>query len=258
MLQIWPIPVFSDNYVWVLERDGSDRVAVVDPGEARPVLDALDARDLTVTAVLLTHNHQDHTGGLAEVVRRFGPAVYGSAADRIAGVDRPVTGGDTVSLPDLELSFDVVALPGHTLNHVGYIGHDIALVGDTLFAGGCGRVFEGTFEQMHDSLVRLAALPDDTKAYCAHEYTVANLRFARQVEPDNGPLSDRLAAAEATRAEGLPTVPSTIGYERATNPFLRCAEPAVVAAAERHADRSLEPGAEVFGVIRSWKDGWSG
>lgn len=258
MLQIWPIPVFSDNYVWVLERDGSDRVIVVDPGEAPPVLNALETRGLTVAAVLLTHHHRDHIGGLADVVRRFEPAVYGAAADQISGVDHPLADGDTVSLPDLELAFGVVTLPGHTLNHLGYIGDDVALVGDTLFAGGCGRVFEGTFDQMHDSLDRLAALPDDTKAYCAHEYTVANLRFARLIEPDSRPLSDRLDAAEATRAEGLPTVPSTIGYERATNPFLRCAEPTVVAAAERHAGRALEPGAEVFGVIRSWKDGWSG
>jgi hydroxyacylglutathione hydrolase len=258
MLQIWPIPVFSDNYVWVLERDGSDRVAVVDPGEAEPVIRALDERGLTVAAVLLTHHHQDHIGGLADVVRRFGPPVYGSASDGIEGVDHPVAAGDTVALADLDVSFDVVALPGHTLNHVGYLGDGVALVGDTLFAGGCGRVFEGTFEQMYDSLTGLAALPDDTKAYCAHEYTVANLRFARLVEPDNEALADRLEAARTARDEGLPTVPSTIGYERATNPFLRCTEPAVVGAAERRAERPLEPGAEVFGVIRSWKDGWSG
>ena len=172
------------------------------------------------------------------------------------GVDRSVGDGDTIELDFLDLTLDVVALPGHTANHLGYVGSSVALVGDTLFAGGCGRVFEGTMEQMHDSLMRLAALLPDTKAYCAHEYTVANLRFAREVEPGNTALAERLAAVESSVEAGVPTVPSTIGYELQTNPFLRCSEPEVVAAAERHAGRSLEPGAEVFGVNRAWKDGW--
>jgi hydroxyacylglutathione hydrolase len=165
---------------------------------------------------------------------------------------------DTVSLPDLGLEFDVVALPGHTNNHLGFVGPGTALVGDTLFAGGCGRVFEGTPTQMHDSLMRLAALASETKAYCAHEYTIANLRFARVVEPGNEVLQRRLEAAETARAANQPTVPSTIADELETNPFLRCSDPAVVASAEARAGRRLEPGAEVFEVVRGWKDGWSG
>jgi hydroxyacylglutathione hydrolase len=258
MIHIWPIPIFNDNYVWVLERQGSDRVVVVDPGDGAPVIEALTDRGLEAAAVLLTHHHHDHVGGLADVIAEYHPAVFGAAVDDVEGVDHPVAGGDQVEIPDLELGLDVVALPGHTSTHLGYIGDGFALVGDTLFAGGCGRVLGGTFDQLHESLLRLAALPAETKAYCAHEYTVANLRFARQVEPDNIELADRLAAAEATRVENQPTVPSTIGYELATNPFLRCSEPAVVGAAETRAGRTLEPGAEVFRVIREWKDGWRG
>jgi hydroxyacylglutathione hydrolase len=258
MLRIQPVEVHSDNYVWVLRRGDADRVAVVDPGDAGPVLAALHEEGLGVAAVLITHHHLDHVGGLAELIRRFHPPVYGPATEPVPGVDRPVRGGDRVSVPEIGATFEVVDLPGHTSGHVGYVGPDLVLVGDTLFAGGCGRVFEGTFEQMHESLMRLAALPPATEVYCAHEYTVANLRFARAVEPDNHELADRLEAAAAARADGLPTVPSTIAVELRTNPFLRCSEAPVIAAAEARAGRSLPPGAEVFGVIRSWKDGWSG
>jgi hydroxyacylglutathione hydrolase len=258
MLHIWAVPIFADNYVWILEREGVDRVAVVDPGEASQVIAALDERGLEIAAVLVTHHHRDHVGGLSRIIRNSHPAVYGSGNDSISGVDHPVGDGDTVSIPDLDLDLEVVALPGHTMNHLGFVAPEIAFVGDTLFAGGCGRVFDGTPGQMHESLMRLAALAPETKAYCAHEYTIANLRFARLVEPDNPLLASRLEAVETARAAGLPTVPSTIAIERKTNPFLRCSKPAVVAAAEKRAGRGLKPGAEVFTIIRGWKDGWSG
>ena len=257
MLRFWPIPVFADNYVWVLEREGSRRVVVVDPGDAAPVLAAVERRKLEIATVLVTHHHHDHTGGLGEVVRRIAPPVYGPAREAIAGVDRPVADGDRVELDELEIALDVAEVPGHTLGHVAYLAPAFALVGDTLFAGGCGRVFEGSFEQMHASLQRLADQPPATEIYCAHEYTVANLRFAATVEPGNRALGQRLAAAEAARATGQATVPSHLADELATNPFLRCAVPAVVAAAEAHAGRSLDPGAEVFGVVRRWKDGFA-
>jgi hydroxyacylglutathione hydrolase len=251
------VPIFSDNYVWVLEREGSNRVAVVDPGDAEPVLTALAERGLEVGAVLITHHHRDHVGGLPELIRRFHPPVWGPSAESIQGVDRPLAGGDRISLPGLDLELEVVDLRGHTAGHVGFVGAGCAFVGDTLFAGGCGRVFEGTMEQMHGSLTRLAELPAETMSYCAHEYTLANLRFARVVEPGNGALADRIAAVEAARAAFRPTVPSTIGYELETNPFLRCGEAAVRAAAESHAGRSLPIPAEVFAELRTWKDGWS-
>jgi hydroxyacylglutathione hydrolase len=257
MLQVWPVEVFSDNYVWVLQREGVDRVVVVDPGDGEPVIAALEQRGLEAGAVLLTHHHHDHVGGLNAIIRRFHPAVFGAAADAVPGVDRPVGDGDTVALPDVDLDLHVVGLPGHTAHHLGFVAPGVAFVGDTLFAGGCGRLFEGTPEQMHDSLGRLAALIPATKVYCGHEYTLANLRFAMVVEPGNAALADRLAATEAARAVGQPTVPSTMALELATNPFLRCSEPAVVAAAEAHAGRELAPGAAVFAVIRAWKDGWT-
>ena len=258
MLHIWPIKAFSDNYIWILEREGSNRVAVVDPGEAAPVLAALDERGLEIGAVLITHHHGDHVGGLPDLIGRFHPLVYGSTSEKVPGVDHPVAGGDRVALPDLEIELEVVDLPGHTAGHIGFVGDGLVFVGDTLFAGGCGRVFEGTIEQMHDSLAKLAALPPATKAYCAHEYTLSNLRFAIAVEPGNTELADRIAATEVSRSEDQPTVPSSIGFELATNPFLRCSETPVVASAEAHAGRDLAPGAETFGIIRSWKDGWAG
>lgn len=258
MLKIWPVPVFSDNYVWILERDGSNRVVVVDPGDGAPVIEALSRCDLEIAAVLVTHHHRDHVGGLPDLIRRYHSPVYGSVSEPVAGVDHPLAGGDRISLPDLALELEIVALPGHTAGHIGYLGAGCAFVGDTLFAGGCGRVFEGTMEQMHGSLSRLAGLPVATKVYCAHEYTLTNLRFARVVEPGNEALARRLDAVETALAAGEPTVPSTIGDELETNPFLRCGVGSVKGAAETHAGQTLEGPTEVFGVIRSWKDGWSG
>jgi hydroxyacylglutathione hydrolase len=258
MLQIWPVRVYSDNYVWVLETEGSRQVAVVDPGEAAPVLEALQERDLDIGTVLVTHHHGDHVGGLREIVHACHPAVYGSANESIAKVDHPVHDRDRIHLPEIDLHLGVIDLCGHTSGHVGYLGDGFAFVGDTLFGGGCGRVFEGTFEQMYRSLTRLAALPAATEIYCAHEYTLTNLRFAREVEPENLALADRIAEAEVKRSKKQPTVPSTIALELATNPFLRCFEPTVVTAAENHADRALESDIEVFGVLRRWKDEWTG
>ncbi len=180
--------------------------------------------------------------------------MIGPKRERIDGVDRPVAGGDAVELFGGSVTLEVLHLPGHTLGHVAYVGDGVALVGDTLFAGGCGRVFEGTSDQMHGSLQRLAALDAATAVCCAHEYTVANLEFATRVEPANRALRERLEVARATRREGRPTVPSTLAEELATNPFLRCDQPAVVATAARVAGREVAPGAETFAVIRGWKD----
>jgi len=254
MLELTPISILSDNYVWLLSRPESSRAAIVDPGEAVPVLTTLAGRGIGLAAILLTHHHGDHTGGAGELVRRFAAPVHAAARESNRAVDRPDADGDMIALTDLDIELRVLEVPGHTSGHVAYLGDGFVLTGDALFAGGCGRVFEGTPAQMHASLSRLATLPPPTQVYCAHEYTLSNLAFAREVEPGNEVLVRRLEQSRELRSRGEVTLPSTIEVELATNPFLRCNEPAVVAAAERRAGRPVAPGAETFAVIRAWKD----
>jgi hydroxyacylglutathione hydrolase len=258
MLHLEPIPALSDNYIWLLTSPPSRAAVVVDPGDAAPVLATLSERQLELIAILLTHHHGDHVGGVHDLLRHHRAAVYGPARENISDVGHPVSGGDLVHVPDAGIEFDVIDVPGHTAGHIAYLGPGFALVGDTLFAGGCGRVFEGTLEQMYSSLNRIAALDPATEIYCAHEYTVANLRFAREVEPGNDILSARLATATAVRADGQPTVPSTLADELATNPFLRCTEPSVIAAAAARANCAVPTATDVFAVVRGWKNTWSG
>lgn len=257
-LAVLPIPAFADNYLWLIH-DGV-HAAVVDPGDAAPVLAALKARHLSLTAILLTHHHADHTGGVSELLRHCAVPVFGPANEAITCVTAPLHDGDLIDLPALELDLTVLGVPGHTRGHIAYVGrapHAPAWLfcGDTLFAGGCGRLFEGTPQQMAASLDKLAALPDETLVYCAHEYTLSNLRFALAVEPDNPDLQARLHSDSAKRAQGSPTVPSNIGLEKATNPFLRYDQPAIVNALI-NADR-LAPDASplaAFTALRQWKN----
>ncbi|MBI2312132.1 MAG: hydroxyacylglutathione hydrolase [Betaproteobacteria bacterium] len=252
MVEIVPVPAFEDNYIWVIRRGA--RAAVVDPGDGAPVLEYFRREGIRPVAILNTHHHGDHVGGNDEILAEYPVPVYGPAAERIATVTHPLRENDVVSLPDLELDFRVLEVPGHTAGHIAYYGANLLFCGDTLFAGGCGRLFEGTAEQMHRSLAKLAALPGDTGVYCAHEYTLANLRFAKAVEPANGDLLARDAAEQEKRRHGVPTVPSTIEVERATNPFLRCHVPAVVQAAETHAGKALAGPVAVFATLRTWKN----
>lgn len=255
-MDLQPIPIFSDNYVWTLS-SGTEAV-VVDPGDAEPVLQVLAARGLQLRAILITHWHPDHIGGLPQLLTRYPVPVYGprAEAEKIRGLSHPLAEGDSVDV--LGHRFDVMEVPGHTLGHIAYLHHDILLCGDTLFSAGCGRLFEGTPAQMHTSLSRLASLPAQTRVCCTHEYTAGNLAFALTVEPDNSEVRAHAGQVQAWRAVGQPSLPSSLGLERRINPFLRCDDATVRASAERHAGKSLTDPQAVFAVLRAWKDNFRG
>lgn len=255
-MRILPIPAFRDNYIWALWAD--DRLAVVDPGEAAPVTAFMEREGLTLAAVLITHRHNDHVGGVAELLaRQPGIPVFGPANETIPGRTHALANGDAVDLGPLG-RYRVMDIPGHTEGHIAYVGEGTLFCGDTLFAAGCGRLLGGTALQLHASLGRLASLPGETRVYCAHEYTLSNLRFARAVEPDNAALITRQRTCTALREQGVPTVPSTIEAELATNPFLRCTQPAVRASAEQEAKSALKDDLAVFTALRAWKDTFQG
>nr|VFK39347.1 MAG: hydroxyacylglutathione hydrolase [Candidatus Kentron sp. SD]VFK46639.1 MAG: hydroxyacylglutathione hydrolase [Candidatus Kentron sp. SD]VFK80085.1 MAG: hydroxyacylglutathione hydrolase [Candidatus Kentron sp. SD] len=257
MLDITPISSFTDNYIWRIREPNGRIAAIVDPGEAAPVFRALDQEEITPVAILLTHHHGDHVDGVGEIKARYPDiSVFGPARERIRGVTHRTEEGEIIDLPGARLSFRVLEVPGHTRGHVAYYGHGALFCGDTLFSVGCGRLFEGTPMDMHGSLRRIAALPGETRLYCAHEYTLDNIGFAKEVEPKNPDLARREQDAFARIDRNLPTVPSTLAEELAVNPFLRCHAPEVIHAAEDYAGRKLADPVEVFAAIRRWKDGW--
>jgi hydroxyacylglutathione hydrolase len=273
-----PLPAFADNYIWMVH-DGH-RAVVVDPGDAQPVMQALQQNGLRLDAILVTHHHEDHVGGVDELRDATGAIVYGPAGEDIPEPYEHLGGGDRVQV--LGLDFSVLDVPGHTAGHIAYFhdphgttslppegaqpawdgpvpadpgmdGQPLLFCGDTLFSGGCGRLFEGTPAQMLASLDQLAALPGNTRVCCTHEYTLSNLRFARAVEPDNQPLRQYLTACEDKRARQLPTLPSSIALERAINPFLRSRQPAVIQAV-RSFKPSVQEDTTVFAALREWKN----
>ena len=258
MLSIEPIAAFNDNYIWLLYDEESRQAFVVDPGDAAPVLATLRERQLELAGILITHHHLDHVGGLEILRKEYQPVVYGPQNPAISGIDHRLSAGDSADV--LGRQFEVLEVPGHTLDHIAYFSageQPLLVCGDTLFAGGCGRVFEGTHPMMHASLQRLAALPPATRVYCAHEYTLANLAFASAVEPDNLALAERVAAARASRERDEPTVPSELGLELATNPFVRCDTPELQKSLKSQGKwREGETAEQVFATVRSWKDGF--
>ncbi|HEY0064984.1 MAG TPA: hydroxyacylglutathione hydrolase [Telluria sp.] len=256
-LRVIAVPAFQDNYLWIVH-DGVN-AAVIDPGAADPIMAALASNHLTLTAILLTHHHADHIGGVPALLADWQVPVFGPRNDGIAAVTVPLAEGDRVTVPGLGLALGVLDVPGHTRGHIAYVretpGAHWLFCGDTLFGAGCGRLFEGSPAQMSASLDKLAALPDDTQVYCAHEYTMANLRFAHAAEPGNAAVTARIAHDSALRAQGLATIPSTIGKEKATNPFLRYRQAAI--ADNLRELHKLAPGADAvaaFAALRAWKN----
>lgn len=252
-MHIQAISAFEDNYIWLITV-ANHRAIVVDPGDAAPVEQFLTQHDLSLAAILITHHHADHTGGLPDLLVNHDVPVFGPPQESIPGVSHPVSAGQYAELIDDFESVQVLDTGGHTPGHISYLIDGKLFCGDTLFAGGCGRLLGGTATQLFASLTQLKALPDATEIYCAHEYTLANLRFAQAVEPANAALQSRVEQVERLRHKGRITLPSTLEIEKQTNPFLRCETPTVKAAAEAYADKPLPSAVEVFTVIRRWKD----
>jgi hydroxyacylglutathione hydrolase len=262
VLTITPIPALDSNYFWVIRPSlDTHAVYVVDPGDAAPVIDYLTRNQLTLAAILITHRHRDHIQGIAGLLELSPVPVYGPDSELIPLVTHKLGDGDLLRLEGI--TFNIIGVPGHTWEHIAYCSpsHDaisppLLFCGDALFAGGCGRRFDGTAEIMWNSLQKLAALPDDTQIYCAHEYTQANLEFAIAVEPDNPELGARFEQVKHARAQGLITLPSTILLEKRTNPFLRCQQPGIKIFTENRIRQMLTTPAKVFGALRLIKDTW--
>ena len=252
MFNIVPVCAFTDNYIWVIH--DQHHAAVVDPGDAAPVLNFLQQKKLKLIAILNTHHHNDHVGGNSTLLQKFPVPVYGPESESISTVTHRLKEGNNIYLAELSLGFSVLDIPGHTVGHIAYYGANSLFCGDTLFACGCGRLFEGTAQQMYISLNKLARLPDTTAVYCGHEYTLANINFAKLVEPGNKVLAQLNISAEKQRKSDLPTLPSTIVMEKACNPFLRCNEPEVIHNASNYIGKSLTDPISVFTAIREWKN----
>ena len=262
LLQVWPIPAFDDNYIWCIH-DGKSAL-IVDPGDALPVLDYLKQKNLVLKGILITHHHADHTGGVLQLLGALDPSipVYGPAAIDIPGRTQALMEGDTLEIASPRISFEVFEVPGHTLSHIAYFANmqanvvePVLFCGDTLFASGCGRLFEGTPTQMSQSLAKFIALPKNTLVYCTHEYTLSNIRFALAVEPNNANLITWEQAAKKLRSHHLPTLPTTIGQELQVNPFMRCDQAAVIdSALSISGEKNLPTPAHVLAVICAWKD----
>jgi hydroxyacylglutathione hydrolase len=254
-LNVIGISALKDNYIWALVNEFK-HAWVVDPGEPNSVINFLHQADLKLQGILLTHHHGDHTGGVSVLKQLFDLPVYGSMNSPISDITHRLQAGERLALGQGFPEFEVMAIPGHTLDHIAYYAQGFLFCGDTLFAAGCGRIFEGTREQMYHSLQKLAQLPPETKLYCGHEYTLANLDFARHIEPQNKYILDRIEQVKKTRAQGLPSLPSTLLEEKQTNPFLRCEELGLQKALLEMTPQSLNTPVEVFGVLRELKNSY--
>ncbi len=252
-ITVTPIKAFNDNYIWCIR--ANNNCVVVDPGDPDVVLEYCKTHQLTLTAILVTHHHWDHTNGLEKLNQHYPHIpIYGPKNDSIEYLTSQVGNHDTIELNDINLSLKIMTVPGHTLDHIAYVGDIGLFCGDTLFSAGCGRLFEGTAKQMYQSLMTLAELPAETLVYCTHEYTLANLQFASEVEPNNDKLKQYTRWAREQRELGKPTLPTTIGQQKQINPFIRTANEMVLSKAEMRAGSKLNQPEDVFAALRSWKD----
>lgn len=252
MIAVSAVSAFKDNYIWIIHNQ--QFAVIIDPGDARPAKSYLRQHKLQPVAILCTHHHNDHTGGNRELVQEFSIPVYGPAHENIPGGTVALSDGETFTIQELAISFKVLEVAGHTAGHIAFYGQHALFCGDTLFSCGCGRIFEGSAQQMYTSLQKLVSLPDETKIYCAHEYTLANIEFAKVVDPDNAALSALEKDCRQKRARNFPTLPSTIAIEKMVNPFLRCDQQSIINSASQHDGQFLKDPARVFGVLRDWKN----
>ena len=264
-VNIQAIPAFNDNYIWAITPKNNafdtkqKKLALVDPGDAKVCIAYIEKHELQLTDILITHHHADHVGGIEELLAYANKAhwqvtVYGPKHEKIPFCDIKLGENDIVNLPAVEVSFKVLDLPGHTLGHICYFNNHALFCGDTLFSGGCGRVFEGTYEQMYTALNKLSTLPDNTLVYCAHEYTQANLNFALAVEKENAELNQYVDEVQQLRKANKATIPTSIKREKAINPFLRCHITEVKIAADSFDNKQHQSVVETFAAIRRWKD----
>lgn len=248
------IPALSDNYIWVMINPHHQTALIVDPGDAQPVIAYLEHHHLALKGILITHHHWDHVNGVERLIDYCPVPVYGSKQSELPTLTQHVEEGDSVFIHEHFPRFQIFNIPGHTLDHIAYYTNKRLFCGDTLFAGGCGRLFEGSAEQLYSSLQKMAALPDTTKVYCAHEYTLNNLRFAQRVEPSNHAITNRIQQVQMLRGEGLPSIPSLLIEEKQTNPFLRCHIPEISQQVAQFMQQSLPNAIAVFTALRLWKN----